>query len=314
MNPEQTQEAKAAELCISDKRRNFGASLRAIREEGGLTEKDLIHSTRISPPFIRALEEGELDRLPGQVFGRGFVKNICKALGVDSVELVKAFNSCYEETRAQEKPSLARRMIGPLGPVPLGKRWLKKNARLLAVASVSLAAVAVFWYSGGQSKKVAKAPAPPAAVQTTAKEKTPPPPPTPPPEADDRLDASELALELPLTEPPALPQAPLAKDPVLETAKTVPAIQLTRQPGRHLLVLEVLEPLAVELTIDEGVKTVQTLPKGKHALEFKEKLDLFIQKGDQVKLQFNEYSLGIASENGGPRRYSFKSKLADKVF
>ena len=83
-------------LSQEERRKIFGAKLRALREEIGQTERDIIHLTRISPPFVKALEEGDFERLPGEVFGRGFIKNICQVLETDPKELLQEYINNFE--------------------------------------------------------------------------------------------------------------------------------------------------------------------------------------------------------------------------
>ena len=96
-------EAKDVALSLEEKRVIFGQHLRTTREELYQTKKDVIHLTRISPPFIEALEAGKFDALPGEVFGRGFVKNICKVLEVDSTSLLEEYNQCWEHKQVKTR-------------------------------------------------------------------------------------------------------------------------------------------------------------------------------------------------------------------
>ena len=70
----------------------FGAMFRAARESSGFTVERAAMATRISQPFIEALERDAFDKLPGAVFGRGFIRNLCKTYGKDSTEFLAAFD------------------------------------------------------------------------------------------------------------------------------------------------------------------------------------------------------------------------------
>ena len=84
-------------------RKSFGEKLKDLRESQGISLEGMAHSTRISLAFIQALEEGNFEKLPGQVFGRGFVKSLAKTMGASEAEWAKAFNdACGLE--AGQKP------------------------------------------------------------------------------------------------------------------------------------------------------------------------------------------------------------------
>ena len=71
--------------------RVFGQMMRASREVSGYSLDDLAQATRISQPFLKALEEGRFEVLPGDVFARGFIRSICKTVGEDSSDFLDAF-------------------------------------------------------------------------------------------------------------------------------------------------------------------------------------------------------------------------------
>ncbi len=75
-----------------DSRRKFGQKLQDLRESLGISVEALAQTTRISQPFIKALEDGEFENLPGQVFGRGFVRSLIKTMGANEREWTEAYN------------------------------------------------------------------------------------------------------------------------------------------------------------------------------------------------------------------------------
>lgn len=67
-----------------ERRLVFGARLKALREGKKLSVNSLAQATRIGAPFIVALESGRIEDLPGDVFGKGFVRSIVRTLGAES--------------------------------------------------------------------------------------------------------------------------------------------------------------------------------------------------------------------------------------
>jgi cytoskeleton protein RodZ len=69
----------------------LGQRIRQGREAKGLTLQELHHQTYVPLHHLKALELGQLDKLPEEVFLRGFVRQIGKVLGMsDLVEVVPA--------------------------------------------------------------------------------------------------------------------------------------------------------------------------------------------------------------------------------
>ena len=83
--------AHANQGHIESMRKNFGQMMRSAREVTCLSTEQVSEITRISKTFIDSLETGDLHLLPGFVFGRGFIRNLCKAYGVAQDDYLEAF-------------------------------------------------------------------------------------------------------------------------------------------------------------------------------------------------------------------------------
>src|ERR1700730_135499 len=64
-------------------RGNFGERLKREREMREVSLEELTKATRISIRFLLALENEDWEKLPGGVFGHGFVSTIAPYLGRD---------------------------------------------------------------------------------------------------------------------------------------------------------------------------------------------------------------------------------------
>lgn len=84
--------------------RELGEYLKQMREARGLSAKEVAKATKISEEYIRALEEGDYDKLPADIYVRGFIKSYGQLLEADLDEL----NARYEEARPKPK---ARRIF-----------------------------------------------------------------------------------------------------------------------------------------------------------------------------------------------------------
>lgn len=59
---------------------SLGGALRAMREGQGLSLEDVERDTKIRRAFLEAIESGEVQRIPGMAYARGFVRNYCEYL------------------------------------------------------------------------------------------------------------------------------------------------------------------------------------------------------------------------------------------
>ncbi len=70
-----------------------GETLRQERERQKLTIQDIEQGTSIRSAYIEALENGDYDSLPGEVYAKGFVKNYANFLNLDAEKLAKEFTA-----------------------------------------------------------------------------------------------------------------------------------------------------------------------------------------------------------------------------
>lgn len=69
----------------------LGQYLRSAREARGIDLHEAAQQTRISIVYLKALEEEDFARLPGEVFVRGFLKNYGKFLRLDESQVLKKY-------------------------------------------------------------------------------------------------------------------------------------------------------------------------------------------------------------------------------
>ncbi len=77
----------------------FGKTLREARESKGLTIEQVADTTRIMPSMIEALEAENFSKIAAPLYGRGFVKLYCTAVGLDPEPLVAEFMEIYNGNR-----------------------------------------------------------------------------------------------------------------------------------------------------------------------------------------------------------------------
>ena len=77
MKQEDTNDSEINTSDAQEQISKLGSMLTELRERCGYSIERAAVATRISPPFIQALEKGELVEFPGNVFGRGFIHPTC---------------------------------------------------------------------------------------------------------------------------------------------------------------------------------------------------------------------------------------------
>ena len=77
----------------------FGETLRKAREAKGLSAGDIAKTTHIMVQMVEALEREDFSRIVAPIYGRGFVKLYCEAVGLDPKPLVAEFMEIYNGNR-----------------------------------------------------------------------------------------------------------------------------------------------------------------------------------------------------------------------
>ncbi|HLT56489.1 MAG TPA: helix-turn-helix domain-containing protein, partial [Bacillota bacterium] len=67
----------------------IGARLKEARIAKGLSLDELQEETKIQKRYLVAIEEGNLDILPGKFYARAFIKEYASAVGLDANELLE---------------------------------------------------------------------------------------------------------------------------------------------------------------------------------------------------------------------------------
>ena len=107
-----------------DTPRDFGERMRRLREERGISLRDIADHTKLSVRTLAALERNDISRLPGGIYSRGLVRAYAEQIGADPETAVREFidrfpdasvttGSPYvtEEINTDPPSQLARRMV-----------------------------------------------------------------------------------------------------------------------------------------------------------------------------------------------------------
>ena len=70
---------------------DFGNKMKRLREERGVTLRQIADATKISIGALQALERNDISRLPGGIFSRAFVRSYAIEVGLDPEQTVRDF-------------------------------------------------------------------------------------------------------------------------------------------------------------------------------------------------------------------------------
>jgi len=132
----------------------FGERLKRERELREVTIKEIASATRIAAKFLQALENEEWEKLPGGVFGRGFVRSVARYLGLSEENLL----SDYDQARGEASTPATQK---PEERIPSPPKWIPAIAVVLLIAVVVGLAFggryAWRWYAAHRAAKKASA-------------------------------------------------------------------------------------------------------------------------------------------------------------
>jgi cytoskeleton protein RodZ len=80
---------------------SLGEKLRQAREERGISVSEVAEQTRISPLYIKAIENDDYKPLPGGIFNKGFVRSYARYVGFDEEEALRDYAELIGATGMQ---------------------------------------------------------------------------------------------------------------------------------------------------------------------------------------------------------------------
>ena len=92
----------------------FGKSLREAREAKGYTAAQIAESTHMLASIVEGLEKEDFSRIAAPIYGRGFVKLYCEAVGLEAKPFVDEFMEIMNGNRDVQ---IRERPVTPAAPV-----------------------------------------------------------------------------------------------------------------------------------------------------------------------------------------------------
>ena len=267
-----------------------GAQLRALREAAQLTVDDVAHQLKLARRQVLAIENNDLDALPGPTFVRGFIRNYARLLRVDAEPLLHAGNLIAPSAASMEQlaPTMSELPLDN-GSGSSWTRWLIPTALILVLA----AGIAYYEFGGvatpGKKARKEKADAEVAVAPPAIPSDSMVPPAT---------DASAAAAPNPappaqLAGPAAVPATAAAAP---EASSPAPAPAAVVGDGQGRIDLELSAPSWVEVRDARGELLVSRVlaPDDRPALTGVPPLTVRIGNASAVRLQYDGSPVDLA--------------------
>ncbi|MFI2372365.1 helix-turn-helix domain-containing protein [Streptomyces sp. NPDC018833] len=139
-----------------DDRPSIGHALQQARVGAGLTVDEVSSSTRVRIPIVHGIEEDDFSRCGGDVYARGHIRTLARAVGLDPEPLIERYDA---EHGGRPSPTLAAPLFEAERIRPERRRpnW---TAAMVAAIVVVVGFAGFTLFSDGRDTQVAEAPAP----------------------------------------------------------------------------------------------------------------------------------------------------------
>ncbi len=128
------------DAAYEDSFRHIGADLNAARLERGLQINEIAHLLRISKGYLKNLEAGEFDQLPGPTYVSGYLRTYAREIGLDPTEITQRYRALLGA--GEDRPQYS---------FPVDKQRPQRSGAMMA-SIVVIFAVAGYggWYALGK--------------------------------------------------------------------------------------------------------------------------------------------------------------------
>ena len=206
----------------------IGDTLKKEREKQKISIQDVEQGTSIRSVYIDAIEKGEYDKLPGEVYAKGFIKNYGNFLNLNGEELVRQFimeistvTTAQEENPAEENQNTKN----TIAATNIGEKYTSKqqistnenynsefedNTKKYLVAAAAFIAIllgGIFYNFGGSDEEnitIAQSEVKPVPVETQQISETP--------IVEEKIAETQPTVEI--QQPAEIPQNPVPETQV----------------------------------------------------------------------------------------------------
>ncbi|MEE1926583.1 RodZ domain-containing protein [Streptomyces sp. TRM 70351] len=154
-----------------------GRVLRQARIDAGLTVDEVSSATRVRVPIVQAIEQDDFSRCGGDVYARGHIRALARAVGLDPAGLIEQYDAEHGG-RPRATPAAPLFEAERIRPEPRRPNWTAAMVAAI-VAVVGFVGFTLFGGDDQSGTPVAKAEATPSASPSpTASDAGPAPEPS----------------------------------------------------------------------------------------------------------------------------------------
>jgi len=114
-----------------------GEVLRDQRELKALSVQQVADSLHLTRHYVHALESDSYDKLPGEVFARGYIRSYARLLELDPEQVLGLYQQLAERRQARKQEAIKRH----------ARRQMDRNRPWIVVSGIAFVALAILlWY------------------------------------------------------------------------------------------------------------------------------------------------------------------------
>jgi cytoskeleton protein RodZ len=238
---------------------DFGTRLRAARERRGISLRQIANATKISVSVLEALERNDISRLPGGIFGRGFVRSYAVEVGLDPEATIQDFIATFPN----DSVTAGHRTSDQIEDNQMLESERRTAGTFLSLLAISIPIAGVVLYMGVAGRRARETPVPLTVVAAAP--------------------APKIAVDPPA---PAAPQASVpAAVPAATQATTppAPAAPLSAELAPLTIALSVKRPCWVSATVD-GQKAIERLLQVGEQQTIRVRREMVLTAGDAAAI------------------------------
>ncbi|MFE1552750.1 helix-turn-helix domain-containing protein [Streptomyces sp. NPDC058718] len=172
----------------ADDRDSIGRALQQARIAAGLTVEEVSASTRVRIPIVHAIEEDDFSRCGGDVYARGHIRTLARAVGIDPADLIEQYDADHGG-RPAPTPAAPLFEAERIRPEPRRPNW---TAAMVAAIVAVVGFVGFTMFDGNEAPKgttTADGGPAPAPEKATSAAKPKPVKPVPPKPSESAIAA-----------------------------------------------------------------------------------------------------------------------------
>lgn len=238
--------------------------LKKRREESGKNLKEIAHTLKIRAEYLKAIEDEEFEKLPVDVYAKGYIRDYARFLKIDPEVILKAYILKTSPPVPEKTP-----------PVADAVKTKKRAIKYLVVTAIFLAIAVVYILSSLNSTPEKPAVVPPEKPAPTVQ----------PSETVQPVQEKEKEAKV------------AVKDKKTETASKKEPVAITGK--EHTLEISAIDTTWLLVKIDDTEAKDMLLNQGESLrLSARQGFSLKIGNAGGIKLVFDGKDIGIPGEKG----------------